>query len=677
MPIPADRYLQILEELSRTRIFSHLSREKLARIASLGESRRFGRGEILLEENQENHDIYFLIRGSVTVYSGGKRVANYGRAGDIFGEISVVSDGPTSATVVANDEVETIVIDGSVVGGFKSENDSELVTVFYKLFSLSLLEKLKLSTLKARLFEDAIGHLPLHALSEPGEHSERTVEQNLNNTLVTSLAVHSAEQAIVVANSEGRVVRFNLAAESLFFCVELEVLNQPISMLCERTSYEVIYPRLIGGEFSSWSGELEFVKSTGVVFPARVSLSAILGHQGERVGILSIITDITKEKALEEGLRQAQKMEAIGQLAGGIAHNFNNLLQMIMSNISLLLVEADSSQTQHEILSAIKTRVQSGAELTKQLLAFARGGKYQVKPTDLGALVLRTSYFFGSAHMGISIHKELEAGLWISKVDQNQIEQVLLNLFVNSQEAMPHGGELFLKGENVTVEDTFAKLHDLALGRYVKLSVTDTGTGMDEETIGRIFEPFFTTKEMAHGSGLGLASAYGIIKNHGGIITVDSEVGRGTTFDIYLPATEEEIAGIPESPKEERKGTGTILLVDDEEDNLTGVRRTLEKSLGYEVLVAEGGAEALEAYSKSGKEINLVILDLIMPGMGGGETFDKLRELNPNVKVLLASGFGLEGEAAEVMERGCDGFIQKPFDPEELSEQIHKVLDQK
>ncbi len=484
--------------------------------------------------------------------------------------------------------------------------------------------------------------------------------------------VETALDAIFITDIQGYFVDVNPMACKMTGYQRDELIGL---RFLEMTGTDEIEKNRVGFEQLGSKGSLfiEFQRAKrkdGTFFPAE--LNAVTMADGR---VLGILRDTSERKQLEAQLQQAQKMESVGTLAGGIAHNFNNLLQVIMGNTSRLLSETEPSHPHHKILTTINSRVEKGSELTSQLLDFARGGMYQVKPTNLSMLLLRTSYLFGSAHGGISIHKELETELWLSRVDQKQIEQVLLNLFVNSQEAMPHGGELFVKSENVTLDETFSKIYEVMPGRYVKMSVRDTGTGMDQETLGRIFEPFFTTKEMATGSGLGLASAYGIIKNHGGIISVDSEVGKGTTFDIYLPATDERIVGNKVETKEELEGAGTILFVDDDED-LIDLGRGVLKMLGYEVLSAGSGKEALEVYEKNRGGVVLVILDMIMPGMGGGETFDRLRELNPNVKVLLSSGYSLEGEATEIMARGCDGFIQKPFDPDALSEQIHKILDQ-
>ena len=257
---------------------------------------------------------------------------------------------------------------------------------------------------------------------------------------------------------------------------------------------------------------------------------------------LVIYEDITERKKLEIQLIQAQKMEAVGTLAGGIAHDFNNLLMAIQGNVSLMLMDLPSHHPERERLQQIEGCVRSGADLTKQLLGFARKGKYQVKPTDLNDLIDKASALFGRTQKGISIHKKLAKGVWTVEVDRGQMEQVLLNLLVNAWQAMPRGGDLYLETQNVFLDETYVQPFAVKLGNYVKTSVTDTGIGMDEETRQRIFEPFFTTKERGRGTGLGLATVYGIIKGHEGFITVYSEPNRGTTFNFYIPAS----AKVPE-----------------------------------------------------------------------------------------------------------------------------------
>jgi two-component system, cell cycle sensor histidine kinase and response regulator CckA len=407
----------------------------------------------------------------------------------------------------------------------------------------------------------------------------------------------------------------------------------------------------------------------------------ILDDQGRCVEILCIGNDITERKraeeenrALMERLQHAYKMEAIGTLAGGIAHDFNNLLMGIQGYASLSLMNIDSSDPNYERLKRIEEQVQSGADLAKQLLGFARGGRYEVKSADMNDILAKSSSMFGRTKKEISLHRKFAKDLWGVEVDRGQMEQVFMNLYVNAWQAMPGGGAIYLETEKIILDDEQALSYTVKPGRYVKISVTDTGTGMDTKTRERIFEPFFTTKEMGRGTGLGLATVYGIIKGHGGIINVHSEPGHGTTFTIYLPASEKEVVRYKAGNGTMASGSETILLVDDEKMVLE-VSKELLEFMGYQVYAAESGQEAIDLYLEKRDEIDLVILDMIMPGISGGETFDRLREINPGIKVLLSSGYSITGQAQEILDRGCNGFLQKPFDPERFSNKIRKLLD--
>lgn len=410
--------------------------------------------------------------------------------------------------------------------------------------------------------------------------------------------------------------------------------------------------------------------------PRLFSMSAApnLDARGNVIGIVGIFKDITEQRQLEGELAQAQKMKAIGTLAGGIAHDFNNLLMGIQGRASLMFLDTDSDHSHYEHLKSIEDIVESGAGLTKQLLGFARGGKYEVKPTSLNDLIDKTAHLFGRTKKEITLHTSYQKDIWPSEVDRGQIEQVLLNLYVNAWHAMDRGGDLYLQTKNVTLEKKDVAPLGVVPGNYVKISVTDTGVGINEETQSRIFEPFFTTKEMGRGTGLGLASAYGIIQNHGGVIDVDSEKGKGTTFNIYLPASAKKIPKEEDGPTTVLRGTESVLLVDDE-DMIIDVGQEILEEMGYKVFLARSGKEAIETYEKNKHEIDMVILDMIMPDMGGGEAYDRMKEVDPNVKVLLSSGYSIEGQASDILARGCNGFIQKPFSVKRLSHTIRQVLD--
>jgi len=406
----------------------------------------------------------------------------------------------------------------------------------------------------------------------------------------------------------------------------------------------------------------------------------ILDEKGQLKGYRGIDRVITERKRVEEEKKRleaqfhrAQKMEAIGTLAAGIAHDFNNLLMGVQGNVSLMLLDIDSSRPHYKKLKDIQRQVQSGAKLTGQLLGYARKGRYEVKPIDLNRLVNEVSETFGRTRKEINIHCELAEDLLAIDADQGQIEQVLLNLFVNAADAMPRGGDLILKTRNTTYEEMRGNPYDLKPGHYVLLTVTDTGIGMDKKTMERIFDPFFTSKELGRGTGLGLASVYGIIKGHDGYIGVDSNKGYGTTFSIYMSASEKAIQESVKTTEDFVKRTGTILVVDDEEV-IRKVGHAMLQATGYRALTARDGIEAVEVYRNHRDDIDLVLLDMVMPNMGGGKTYDTLKEINPDIKVLLSSGYSIEGQATEILNRGCNGFIQKPFTIKQLSKKISEIL---
>ena len=397
---------------------------------------------------------------------------------------------------------------------------------------------------------------------------------------------------------------------------------------------------------------------------------------------IQIATDITEAKTgeqersmIEQQLHQAQKFEAIGTLAGGIAHDFNNLMMGIQGRVSLMSVELGASHSQQKNIEAVESCVLSAINLTNQLLGLARSGKYEVKALDLNQLLLNSVTMFGRTRKEVQIHTKPMPGPLVIEVDQQQIEQVLLNLFVNAWQAMPKGGDIYVETTKVDMDPETCKLHKIEPGAYAKVEVTDTGTGMDKAIQQRIFDPFFTTKEKGRGTGLGLASAYGIIKNHGGIITVQSEPGHGATFNIYLPLSEKKIDQKMETEDKILRGSETILLVDDE-NIIIDVGTAMLENLGYRVVAVNNGDAAVEEIRKNAKDIDLVILDMIMPGMGGEQTFDQIREIQPTLPVILSSGYSLDGEAAQIMRKGCNGFIQKPFNIPKLSQKVREILDE-
>jgi len=368
--------------------------------------------------------------------------------------------------------------------------------------------------------------------------------------------------------------------------------------------------------------------------------------------------------------------ESMCTLAGGIAHHINNFFMGIQGNAVLMLTEIDSNHPYYKKLRNIEQYVQEGAYLTKRLLDFTRGGKYEVKPTDINEMLSNSAEIFGKTKNDIIIHSKYQDGIWTVDVDQGQMEYALLVLYVNAWQTMSGTGELYLQTENVTLDEYYAKQYLIEPGGYVKISVTDTGVGLEGVTKPSIFDTFLNSAELDAGRKLGLTSAHGIIKNHGGIITAYSEKGAGATFNIYLPISAKEFIQEEEFAEQLSQGSETVLLIDDEEMIVDVGRQMLEK-LGYKVLTANNGKEGVEIYRKNKEKIDIAILDVIMPGLSGGETYDRLKKIDHNVDVLLASGYGINRQISEILERGCNGFIQKPFNMKQLSRKIREIIEKK
>ncbi len=519
----------------------------------------------------------------------------------------------------------------------------------------------------ARLYEKARQEISIRKQTEAAlresENKYRTV-------------LEANPDSVIVCDMERKVTYLNPTFTKVFGWTLEECLGKKMDMFVPEENWpetiEMI-EKVLAGENLSGIETFRYTKA-GDIVPVSISGAIYHDHDGNPVGSVVNLRNIYEQKKLEAQIQQVQKMEAIGTLAGGIAHDYNNLLMGILGNASLMTFDLDPNHPHYEKLQNIEKYVQSGADLTKQLLGFAKGGKYEVKSIDANDVVRQSSEMFSRTKKEIRIHQNFQKNIWPVEADPNQVEQVLLNLYVNAGQAMPGGGELYLQTENVTLDDSYTQHFSVQAGDYVKISIADTGIGMDEKTIKRIFDPFFTTKDMGRGTGLGLASAYGIIKNHGGIINADSIINKGTTFNVFLPASDKNIVKTKPLNQKTLKGVGTVLLVDDEE-MIIDVGSQILENLGYSVLSARSGTDAIEVYRVHQDEIILVILDMIMPDLGGGETYDRLRKINPEIKILLSSGYSIDGRASEIMDRGCNGFIQKPFNIKQLSRKIRDVID--
>lgn len=426
--------------------------------------------------------------------------------------------------------------------------------------------------------------------------------------------------------------------------------------------------------------ELELTPSKGEKRFIEAGFSLIHDDNGQITGIRGIGRDITQKKQaeksrkhLEEQLQQAQRLESLGTLAGGVAHDFNNLLMGIQGRIDIMLNNLPPQHPHKEQLKNIEDCVERAANLTSRLLGFARGGKYELHPTDINSLIHDCLNIFGRTKKEITILTNLAQGKCIVDAASNQIEQVFLNLLVNASQAMDGNGTISISTNKISINEQDADFLAISPGRYIVVTFTDTGKGIDENNITKIFDPFFTTKPLGGGTGLGLSMVYGIIKNHLGAISVESEIAQGTCFTIYLPESGKAVTEETKIVKKTEKGCEVILLVDDEE-MITSVGKEMLSVLGYEVMTASSGIDAIKLFSEHKDSIDLVIIDMIMPQMSGGELFDNLMQINPNLKTVLSSGYSVEGDAQKILDRGCRGFIQKPFNLSQLSEKIRDIL---
>lgn len=488
--------------------------------------------------------------------------------------------------------------------------------------------------------------------------------------------IHSSADVVIIYDMKGLCNYVSPSFTQTFGWTLTELKGKGIPFVPEsekETTMGLINDLLLNGT-PCQGYETKRTTKDGKVLAVSLSASRYKDHEGNPAGMLVVIRDISERKRLESQFWQAQKMKAVGTLAGGVAHDFNNLLMGIQGRISLMLMESDATHPFFRHLKEIEEYVKSAAGLSKQLLGFARGGKYEVKIEDPVEIIVKSAEMFGRTRKEIRIHQKFQPKIWTVEMDRRQIEQALLNIYLNAWHAMPKGGDLYISIENVMLDDAHATSHDVSAGNYVKISITDTGEGMDKATVRRIFEPFFTTKEMGRGSGLGLATVYGIIKNHGGFINVYSEKGQGTTFNQYLPASGKQAFVEKKRIETPLRGDESILLVDDEK-LIVETAGELLRNLGYDVLIATGGEEALTVYQENKEHLQMVILDMIMPDLGGGAVYDRLKEINPHVKVLLSTGYGLSGQAQEILDRGCNDYIQKPFNLVQLSRKIRRILN--
>jgi PAS domain S-box-containing protein len=494
--------------------------------------------------------------------------------------------------------------------------------------------------------------------------------------------LNAVQQAVVATDPEGQVIFWNSFAEKLYGWTPVEAVGKQIETLTPspflRDHAAEIIERGTAGE--SWTGEFLVQGKSGKAFPALLTTSPILDQHGRVLGYVRVSIDLTERRNLEEQFRQSQKMDAVGRLAGGIAHDFNNLLTVIRLNTEIIMEGFDPTDPRSEDVKQIRSAAERASSLTRQLLAFSRKQILQPRVLDMNSVVSSVEPMLRRLiGEDITIASTCSARGYVV-ADPGQVEQILVNLVVNARDAMPQGGTIGIETQNVELDETYTSEHaPVVPGRYVMLAVSDTGVGMSRDTREHAFDPFFTTKEAGKGTGLCLATVYGIVKQSGGYVWIYSEAGHGTTLKLYFPEVSSAAAfrtgEYKALTKEQARGSETILLVEDEEAVRGLTRRILEKQ-GYRVIAAQHGREAMDIATTEEGHIDLVLTDIVMPGMNGRGLVERLAGIRPRIKSLYMSGYTDD----DIVRRGfiepSKSFLQKPFTSEALLQIVRKVLDE-
>ncbi|MCD6296185.1 MAG: response regulator [Deltaproteobacteria bacterium] len=540
----------------------------------------------------------------------------------------------------------------------------------------------ELAKLNEELRSEITGHKRAEeALRESEEKYRKLYDESKRTAEVYLSLLHTSADAIVICDMERKARYTNPSFTEIFGWTVEEIEGKRIPFLpeSEREATMAGIKEIVEKGKALQDFETKRYTRDGCVIDVNISGFRYNDHDGKPAGMLVILRDTSERKKLETQLRQAHKMEAVGTLAGGIAHDFNNILQAISGYAQILLMEKKSGDPDYKRLEVIETAAQKASELTNQLMIFSRKVESKLRPVDINQEVREVSKMLDrTVPKMIELELHLAEDLKVINADPGQLEQIVMNLGVNARDAMPEGGKLIFETTNVVLDGEYCKMHlGASPGEYVMLSVSDTGHGMDRETLEHIFEPFYTTKGTGKGTGLGLAMVYGIVKSHGGYIMCYSETGQGARFKIYFPVVNAEVEERGEEKKEAEEmpgGTETILLVDDEE-TILAVGKDMLQRFGYKTITAQSGEKAVEIFGREKGHIDLVILDVGMPGIGGHKCMKKLFEIDPKVKVVISSGYSANGKVRETLESGAAGFIGKPYLLTDMLKRVRQILD--
>jgi PAS domain S-box-containing protein len=491
--------------------------------------------------------------------------------------------------------------------------------------------------------------------------------------------IDKAHDAIGLRNLEQNLIYWNKGAEYLYGWTAEEVIGKNADeLLYKGKTSKFIEAEKSVVEKGEWTGEMQQVTKDGREIIVESRWTLIYDGEGKPKSILIINTDITEKKKIESQLLRAQRMESIGTLAGGIAHDLNNVLTPIMLSLEMLKEKLKDERSQR-LLTILEENSKRGASLIKQVLSFSRGMEGERKPlqashviTEIGKIAKETF------QKNIEIRTDIQKDLFTISGDATQLHQVIMNLCVNARDAMQDGGILRISAENFFVDENYEQMHTEAkVGSYIEIAISDNGVGIPPNILDRIFEPFFTTKEFGKGTGLGLSTTLAIVKSHGGFIKVNSEPGKGTTFRVYLPATKTEIQNVEEQQLELPIGQGELVLVAEDENSIREVTVSALETYGYNVLTANDGADAVALYAQNKDKIKVVLMDMMMPVMDGHSSIRAIRKINHGVKIIAVSGFAEKDKLAKIADTRVHAFLSKPYTGETLLKTIHEVLNGK
>ncbi|MBV9385878.1 MAG: response regulator [Chroococcidiopsidaceae cyanobacterium CP_BM_ER_R8_30] len=526
-------------------------------------------------------------------------------------------------------------------------------------------------------------HLNLRRLTKKLQQQNQRLEHELEERQRSEQKIREqaalldiATDAILVLDLDSWICFWNKGAERLYGWQAEEVIGQKADELLYRQTLSELQPLPSFCQTGEWQGELHQVTKEGKEIVVASRWTLVCDEDGQPKSILTVNTDITQKKQLEVQFLRVQRLESIGTLASGIAHDLNNILTPVLASAQLLQKTQLNNEKQQLLLTALEASAKRGTALIKQVLSFARGMEGSRTILQVRHLIEEIRHIVQETFpKSIELYMDILPNLWTVYADATQLHQVLMNLVVNAHDAMPHGGTLTLSAENLFIDENYARIHsDASAGPYIVITVADTGIGMPPEILDRIFEPFFTTKEPGQGTGLGLSTVFGIIKSHDGFVNVYSEVGRGTRFQVCLPAIEESDLRQAQNI-DVPLGNEELILVVDDEVLINEITKTTLETYNYRALTASNGIEAISIYAEQQAEIRLVLLDMMMPELDSSTTIRTLQTLNPLCKIIAFSGLASNQKLAYVHGPCVKAFLSKPYTTSELLNTIKTVLN--